>query len=55
MDHMHISGNEPSSLILRQTRWFQQIENIDPKVPKQGEAIRDGAINPQNNNFNQFL
>ena len=40
MDNMRISGNEPSSVILRQTKWLQQIENIDPKVPKQGEAIR---------------
>ena len=22
MDHMRISGNEPSSVILRQTKWF---------------------------------
>ena len=26
----------------------------DPKVPKQAEAKRDGVINPQNYNFNQF-
>ena len=25
-----------------------------PKVPKQTEAKRDGVINPQNYNFNQF-
>ena len=24
MDHMHILGNEPSSVILRQTKWFQR-------------------------------
>ena len=24
MDHMGISGNEPSSVILRQTKWFQK-------------------------------
>ena len=24
MDHMHISGNEPSSVILRQTKRFQK-------------------------------
>ena len=44
---MRISGNEPSSVILRQ--------NVDPKVPKQAEAKRDGVINPQNYNFNQFI
>ena len=31
-----------------------KIENIDPKVPKQGEAKRDGVIKPQNYNLNQF-
>ena len=31
-----------------------KIENIDPKVPKQAEAKRDGVKNPQNYNFNQF-
>ena len=30
MDHMRISGNEPSSVIVGQT-----IENGGPKVPKQ--------------------
>ena len=24
MDHMRISGNEASSVILRQTKWFQK-------------------------------
>ena len=24
MDHMRISGNEPSSEILRQTKWYQK-------------------------------
>ena len=87
---MRISSNEPSSVILRQTKWFQKwknmwpyaqfrvsaesaeadrrtwlhvpsgtlvsnpspnkvvskMENIDPKVPKQAEAKRDGVINP---------
>ena len=45
MDHMRISGNEPSSVILRQSKWFQKVENVDPKVPKQAEAKRDGVIN----------
>ena len=30
-----------------------KVENVDPKVPKQAEAKRDGEINPQNYNFNQ--
>ena len=24
MDHMRISGNEPSSVIIRQTKWFKR-------------------------------
>ena len=31
-----------------------KVENDCPKVPKQAEAKRDGVINPQNYNFNQF-
>ena len=31
-----------------------KVENVDPKVPKQDDAKRDGVINPQNYNFNQF-
>ena len=31
-----------------------KVENDSPKVPKQAEAKRDGVINPQNYNFNQF-
>ena len=51
---MRISGTEPSSVILSQTKLFQKL-NIDaPKVPKQAEAKRDGVINPQNYNFSQF-
>ena len=50
---MRISGNEPSSVILRQTKWFPKQKKIDPKVPKQAEAKRDGVKNPQNHNFNQ--
>ena len=26
MDHMRISGNEPSSVILSQTKWFQKLK-----------------------------
>ena len=41
-----------------QSSWAKQsslkIENDSPKVPKQAEANRDGVINPQSFNFNQF-
>ena len=30
------------------------LKSNDQKVPKQAEAKRDGVINPQNYNFNQF-
>ena len=29
-----------------------KVENVDPKVPNQAEAKRDGVINPQNFNLN---
>ena len=48
MDHMRISGTEPSSVILSQTMKIKKLKSDDPKVPKQDEAKRDGAINPQN-------
>ena len=54
MDHMRISGTEPSSVILSQTMKFKKLKSDDPKVPKQAEAKRDGVINPQNYNFKQF-
>ena len=48
MDHTHISGTEPSVI-------FSQICSLKSwKVPKQAEAKRDGVINPQIYNFNQF-
>ena len=54
MDHMPISGTEPSSVILSQTKVFKKMKSDAPKVPKQAEAKRDGVINPQNYNFNRF-
>ena len=54
MDHMHISGTEPSSVILSQTMKFKKLKSDDQKVPNQAEAKRDGVINPQNYNFKQF-
>ena len=54
MDHKRISGTKPSSVILSQTKYFQKLQSDVTEVPKQGDAKRDGVINPQNNNFNQF-
>ena len=42
---MRISG--PNNVV-------SKVENDRPNVPKQAEAKRDGVINPQNYNFNQF-
>ena len=36
MDHLRISGTEPSSLILRK-KVVQKVEKWYPKVPKQAE------------------
>ena len=52
---MRISGTEPSSVILNQKKKFENMDSDDRKVPKQAEAKRDGVINPQNYNFNQFI
>ena len=54
MDHMRISGIEPSSVILSQRKWLQKLKNTTPKVPKEAKAKRDGVIKPQNYNFYQF-
>ena len=50
---MRISGTEPSSVILSQTKYFKKLKNDDQKLPKQAKAKRDSLINPQNYNFNQ--
>ena len=55
MDHMRITGNEPSSVILRQTKLFPKEKILTKSANKQAEAKRDGVINPQNYNFNQFF
>ena len=54
MDHMRILGTEPSSVILSKTCCIEKLKSNDQKVPKQAEAKKFGAINPQNYNFNQF-
>ena len=38
MNHMRISGTEPSSVILRQTKCFKKLKIDAPKVPKQTET-----------------
>ena len=38
MDHMRISGTEPSLVITSQTKQFQKLESDNPKVSKQVEA-----------------
>ena len=41
-DHMRISGTEPSSVILSQTKYFRKLKNDAPKLSKQANANRDG-------------
>ena len=52
---MRISGTEPSSVILGQTKYFKKLKSDAQKVPKEDKAKRDGVINPQNYHFNQIL
>ena len=54
MNHMRISGTEPSSVILSKKKYFKRLKNDLQKLPKQVKAKRDGVINPQNYDFNQF-
>ena len=48
MDNMHISGTEPSSVILSQTK---KLKSDAQKCQNQAQAKRDGVINLQNHNF----
>ena len=52
MDHMRISGTEPSSVILSQSSLKSWMWCA--KIPKQAEAKRDGVINPQIYKSSQF-
>ena len=46
---MRISGTEPSSVILSQTKIVKKVENRCPKSAQiQAKAKSDGVINPQN-------
>ena len=51
---MRISGNEHLISDPSLNKVVSKVENVDPKVPKQAEAKRDGVINQQNYNVNQF-
>ena len=51
---MRISGAEPSSVIFSQTTYFKKGKKWCQNVPKQGKAKRDGVMNPQRYNFNEF-
>ena len=51
---MRIPGTEPSLVITSQTKLFQKLKTDVRKMQKQADAKRDGVINPQNFNFNQF-
>ena len=41
MDHMRLSGIEPSSVILSQRNKLKRLKNNVPKVPKEAKAKRD--------------
>ena len=46
MDHMRISGTEPSSVILSQTNWSKKMKMMPKKCQKQAKAKMDGEMKP---------
>ena len=48
MDHMRISGNEPSSVILLPNKVVQKLKSDAPKVPNQAKAKKDQITSFQN-------
>ena len=55
MDHLHISDNETSSVILRQTV-VSKVENVESKVPKQAYYAKwECVINPLHDILNQLV
>ena len=54
MDHTRVSGIEPSSVILSQTKYYKRLECNAKIMPKQVEAKGDGVRNPQNYNLVNF-
>ena len=51
---MRISCNEPSSVILSQTKLFKTLKSNAQKCLNKPNPKRNGVINPQNYNFNQY-
>ena len=51
---MRILGNEPSSVILSQIKWFKKLKIYAQKCQNKVKPKRDGVINPQYYNFNEF-
>ena len=51
---MRYSGNEPSSVILSQIKWFQKLQMVVKKCLNKMKPKRDGVIKPQNYHFKQF-
>ena len=51
---MRISGTEPSSVILCQTKKLKKLISGAQKASRQAKARRGGVINPHNYNFNQI-
>ena len=51
---MRISGTEPSSVILSQTKLFKKVKSDAKKCKNNVKARRECVINPQNDNFNEF-
>ena len=48
---MRISGTEPSSVILMQTKQFKKLQSDAQNVLKEAKAKRDGVINPKKLQF----
>ena len=55
MDNMRISGTEPSSVILSQTKKYQKLKKYAPKVPKQAEAKKGWCNKPTKVQFQSIL
>ena len=54
MDHMRISGTEPSSMILSQKSSFKSLKVVSQKC-KNKLKPKEMYINQQNYNFNQLF
>ena len=54
MDHMRISVNEPSSVMLSQIKWFQNLKTIARKCQNKLKSKGMVKLTLKNYNFNQF-